>query len=49
MMYFSRSIFIDYIVMSLNGLGMAFGINITRKNVCSFFMNRKALICGVAN
>ena len=49
MMYFSRSIFIDYILMSLNGLGMALGINITRKNVCSFFMNRKALICGVAN
>ena len=46
-MYFSRNIFIDYILMCLNGLGLAVGISITKKNVCSFFMNRKALICGI--
>ena len=43
-MYFSRSIFIDYIIMSQIGFGLAVGINITRKNVCSYFMNKKALI-----
>ena len=48
-MYFSRNIYIDYIIMSLNGFGLAVGINITRKNVCSFFMNRKALVCGIIN
>ena len=48
-MYFSRNIFIDYILMGLNGLGIAIGINITKKNACSFFMNNKALICGVIN
>ena len=46
-MYFSRNIFFDYVLMTLNGIGMAIGINITRKNVCSFFMNSQALICGV--
>ena len=46
-MYFSRNIFFDYILMSLNGIGIAVGINITRKNVCSFFMNSQALICGI--
>ena len=34
--------------MSLNGFGMAIGLNITRKNACSYFMNKKALICGIA-
>ena len=48
-MYFSRKIFIDYILMCLNGFGLAVGINITRKNVCSFFMNKKALVCGIIN
>ena len=46
-MYFSRNIFFDYVLMILNGIGMAVGINITRKNVCSFFMNSQALICGI--
>ena len=46
-MYFSRNIFIDYILMCFIGFGIAVGINITKKNVCSFFMNRKALICGI--
>ena len=46
-MYFSRNIFFDYVLMILNGIGMAVGINITRKNVCSFFMNNQALVCGV--
>ena len=46
-MYFSKSIYIDYILMSLNGIGLAIGTSIARKNVCSFFMNRKALICGI--
>ena len=33
--------------MCFIGFGIAVGINITKKNVCSFFMNRKALICGI--
>ena len=33
--------------MSLNGIGIAVGINITRKNVCPFFMNNQALVCGI--
>ena len=48
-MYFSRNIFFDYILMSLNGIGIAVGINITRKNICSFFMNSQALICGIVS
>ena len=48
MIYFSRNIFLDYILMSLTGFGMAIGFNITRKNACSYFMNKKALICGIA-
>ena len=46
-MYFSRNIFFDYALMILNGIGMAIGINIPRKNVCSFFMNNQALVCGI--
>ena len=46
-MLLSRNIFLDYALMSLNGFGMAVGINITRKNACSFFMKKKALICGI--
>ena len=46
-MYHSRNIFIDYITMSLNGLGLAVGVNIPRKNACSYFMNRKALVYGI--
>ena len=47
-MYFSRNILIDYLLMCINGLGLAVGISITKKNVVSFFMNRKALINGIA-
>ena len=45
--YFSENIYFDYVLMGINGFGLAIGINISRKNVCSFFMNRKALICGI--
>ena len=48
-MYFSRSIYIDYFLMVINGFGIAIGFNITRKNACSFFMNKKALVCGIIN
>jgi len=47
LMYFSKNIFFDYIIMCLIGIGVAVGGSITRKNVCSFFLNRKALICGI--
>ncbi len=46
-MYFSRSIYIDYLLMILNGFGTAVGFNVTKKNACSFFMNKKALICSI--
>ena len=46
-MYFSRNLFIDYILMSFIGLGIAFGIKITKRNACSYFMKRKALISGI--
>ena len=46
-MYFSRSIYIDYLLMILNGFGTAVGLNVTKKNACSFFMNKKALICAI--
>lgn len=48
-MYFSRSLYLDYFLMILNGFGIAIGFNIAKKNACSFFMNRKALICGIIN
>ena len=47
LLYISRNIFLDYIIMSIIGFGIAVGINIIRKNICSYFMNRKALICGI--
>jgi len=47
LMYFSKNIFFDYLIMCLIGIGLAIGINIARKNVCSFFLNKKALICGI--
>lgn len=47
LMYYSRSIYIDYLLFFIIGFGIAVGYNITRKNACSFFMNRKALICGI--
>ncbi len=48
-LYYSRSIYIDYFLMCLNGIGIGIGINITKKNACSFFMNRKCLIIGIIN
>ena len=33
--------------MYLIGIGLAIGINITRENVSSFFLNRKALISDI--
>ena len=47
LMYFSRSIYIDYLLLFIIGFGIAIGYNITKKNACSFFMNRKALISGL--
>ena len=46
-MYFSRSIYLDFFLMMLNGFGTAIGFNVTKKNACSFFMNKKALICAI--
>jgi hypothetical protein len=34
--------------MSCIGFGIALGIKIPKKNALSFFMNRKALISGIA-
>ena len=48
-MYFSRSIYLDFILMLLNGFSISIGFNITKKNACSFFMNKKALICSIIN
>lgn len=48
-LYYSRDIDVDYYLMFLNGFGIAIGFNITKKNACSYFMNRKALICGIIN
>ena len=48
-MYLSRSIYLDYILMILNGFGIAAGFNITKKNAISFFPNRKSLILGIIN
>ena len=46
-MYFSRNLFIDYILMSFIGFGIAIGIKLSKRNACSYFMNRKALISGI--
>lgn len=46
-MYFTRSIYLDYILMCLNGFGIAIGANITKKNACAYFLNKKALICSI--
>ena len=45
--YFSKNIYIDYLSMVFIGLGLSVGISITKKNACSFFMNKKALINGI--
>ena len=46
-MYFSKNLFIDYILMSFIGLGIALGIKLSKRNACSYFMKRKALISGI--
>jgi hypothetical protein len=48
-LYYSKSIYVDYCLMCLNGFGIGIGINITKKNACSFFMNYKCLILGTIN
>ena len=48
-MYYSRNIFFDYSLILLIGFGIAIGYNITIKNACSYFMNRKALVVGIIN
>ena len=49
MFYFSKNIFFDYFLMSLNGFGIAIGYNVTKKNACAYFMNRKAFIYGFSH
>ena len=46
-MYFSRNLYFDYIIMSFIGFGIAIGIKLSKRNACSFFMYRKALISGI--
>lgn len=45
--YFSRSIYLDYILMCLIGFGIGSAVNITKINSCLYFMNKKALIHGI--
>ena len=47
LMYISKYLFVDYILMSFIGLGIALGLKLSKRNACSFFMNRKALISGI--
>ena len=49
MMYFSRSLYFDYFLMCLNDFGISVGYNITKKNACAFFINKKGLICAIIN
>ena len=46
-MFFSRNLLIDYILWGFIGFGVALGIKLSKRNACSFFMNRKALISGI--
>ena len=48
-LYYSKSIYVDDCLMCLNGFGIVIGINIAKKNTCSFFMNYKCLILGIIN
>ena len=48
-LYFSKNIIIDYFLMGINGFAIALGINITRKNACAYFMNKKAFIYGLTH
>ena len=45
-LYFKKYFF-DYLIMGLIGFGLAVGINIPRKNACSYLMKRKVLIYGI--
>ena len=49
MLYFSKNIIFDYFLMCLNGFGIALGNNITKKNACAYFKNRKAFIYGITH
>ena len=46
-MYFSRNLFLDYVLMSFIGFGIAIGIKLSKRNACAYFMKRKAFISGV--
>jgi len=45
--YFSRNIYLDYILMCFIGFGIGLSINITKINSCSYFINKKAFILGI--
>lgn len=45
-MYFSRNLYVDYVLMGIIGFGMAIGLKLPKRNACSYFMNKKALISG---
>ena len=49
LLYFSKNIIFDYFLMCLKGFGIAIGINITKKNACAYFMNRKAFVYGITH
>ena len=49
LLYFSKNIIFDYFLMCVNGFGIAIGIHTTKKNVCAYFMNRKAFIYGITH
>ena len=40
-MYFSRNLFLDYILMGFIGFGIAIGIKLGKRNACSYFMKKK--------
>jgi MFS family permease len=46
-MYFSRNLFLDYILMGFIGFGIAIGMKLGKRNACSYFMKKKALISGI--
>jgi len=45
--YFSRSVYLDFILMCFIGFGIASAVNITKITSCSYFINKKALILGI--
>ena len=46
-MYFSKSIYNDYLIMFFIGIGLSVGISISKKNACSFFLDNKSFINGI--